>query len=301
MLTPFPVSPQAPAPFHCFQEGAPPPTHWLPPPCPGISLHWGILTWNLHRTKGFSSHWCPRRPSFAMQLEPWVTPCVLFSWWFSPWELSGVWLVIIVLPMGLQTPSAPSVLYLISPSETLCSVQWLAASICLCICQALAEPLRRPLYQAPVSKHFLAFAIVSGFGDCIWDGSPGGAVSGWPFFQSLFHTKTRHKTPTLRWTGGCADETAILQWAGGGCSYEIMYLKLQPLFSHMHSEQKEPTCALPRMLCKASFSKLHFFLIMQERFSFLIHIFSQIHFLNKQCLLLLLCLIYLSNRDGSFF
>jgi hypothetical protein len=22
-----------------------------------------------------------------MQLEPWFPPCVLFSWWFSPWEL----------------------------------------------------------------------------------------------------------------------------------------------------------------------------------------------------------------------
>jgi hypothetical protein len=22
-----------------------------------------------------------------MQLEPWVSPCVFFGWWFSPWEL----------------------------------------------------------------------------------------------------------------------------------------------------------------------------------------------------------------------
>jgi hypothetical protein len=28
---------------------------------------------------------------------------------------------------------------------------------------------------------------VSGFGDCIWDGSSGGAVYGWSFLQSLFH------------------------------------------------------------------------------------------------------------------
>jgi hypothetical protein len=48
-----------------------------------------------------------------MQLEPWVPPCVLFGWWFSPWELWGVWLIdIFVLPVGLQTPSAPSVLSL---------------------------------------------------------------------------------------------------------------------------------------------------------------------------------------------
>jgi hypothetical protein len=69
-----------------------------------------------------------------------------------------------------------------------CSVQWLAASIHICICQTLEEPLRRKLYQAPVSKYLLASAIVSEFRVCRWDGSPGGAVSGWPFLQSLLHT-----------------------------------------------------------------------------------------------------------------
>ena len=29
----------------------------------------------------------------------------------------------------------------------------------------------------------LASIIVSGFGDCIWDGSPGETVSGWPFLS----------------------------------------------------------------------------------------------------------------------
>ena len=113
-------------------------------------------------------------PLLHMLLEPWVPPCVLLGWWFSPWELlGGFWFVDIVLPMGLQTPSAPSVLSLTPPLGMSCSVQWLAVSICLCICQALAEPLRRQLYQAPVSKHFLASAIVSGFGVCIM---------GWIFF-----------------------------------------------------------------------------------------------------------------------
>jgi hypothetical protein len=47
-------------------------------------------------------------PLLHIQLEPWVPPCVLFGWWFSPWELWGYWLVhIVVPPMGLQTPSAP--------------------------------------------------------------------------------------------------------------------------------------------------------------------------------------------------
>jgi hypothetical protein len=98
-----------------------------------------------------------------------------------------VWLVdILVLPMGLQTSSAPSLLSLTPPLGSLCSAQWLAARICLCIC--MAEPLSRQLHRAPVSMHFLASTIVSGFGDCIWDGSLGGTVSRWPFLQSLLHT-----------------------------------------------------------------------------------------------------------------
>jgi hypothetical protein len=131
-----------------------------------------------------------------MWLEPWVPPRLLFGWWFSSWELWGYWLVhIVVPPMGLQTPSFPWVLSLASPLGTLCLVQWLAESIHLCICQALAETLRRQLYQAPVSKHLLASARVSGFGDCIWDGSLGGAVSGWPFLQSLLHTLSLYLLP----------------------------------------------------------------------------------------------------------
>ena len=46
------------------------------------------------------------------------------------------------------------------------------------------KPLRRQWYQAPVSKYFLASTISFWFGDYIWDGSPGRAVSGWPFLHS---------------------------------------------------------------------------------------------------------------------
>jgi hypothetical protein len=45
-------------------------------------------------------------PLLHMQLDP----CVLLCWWLSPWEFWWVCLVdIVVLPMGLQTPSTPSV------------------------------------------------------------------------------------------------------------------------------------------------------------------------------------------------
>ena len=64
----------------------------------------------------------------------------------------------------------------------------MAACICIYIGKTLTKPLRRQLYQAPVNKHFLASIIVSGFGNCKWDGSPGRAVYGWPFLQSLLHS-----------------------------------------------------------------------------------------------------------------
>jgi hypothetical protein len=104
-----------------------------------------------------------------------------------PRSSGGVKLVDIVFPMGLQSPSAPLVLALALPLGSLGSVQWLAVSICLCISQVLAEPLREHPYQAPVSKCFLASTIVSGFGTCRWDGSLGGPVSVWYFLQSLLH------------------------------------------------------------------------------------------------------------------
>jgi hypothetical protein len=83
----------------------------------------------------------------------------------------------------LKTPSAPSVLSLTPPLRIPWSVEWLATSICLWLCSALAEPLWRQLYQAPVSMHFLTSTIVSVFDDCIWDGTPGGAFSRWLFFN----------------------------------------------------------------------------------------------------------------------
>jgi hypothetical protein len=57
----------------------------------------------------------------------WSNGSLNVGWWFSPWELRVVvvvWLIdIVALPMRLQTPSDPSVLSLISPFVTLCSLQ----------------------------------------------------------------------------------------------------------------------------------------------------------------------------------
>lgn len=72
----------------------------------------------------------------------------------------------------------PWVLSLAPPLGTVCSVQWIAVSSHFCISQALAEPLRSQQNQTPVSKHLLASIIVFGLGNCIWDRSLGGTVTG---------------------------------------------------------------------------------------------------------------------------
>ena len=104
-------------------------------------------------------------PLLHMQMEPGVLSSLLFGWCFSPWELWGLCLVDIVVLTMCYNPL--QLLLLTPPLGNPCSVQWLAGSICLCVCQALAEPLRRQLYQAPVRKHFLVSATVSGFGVCL--------------------------------------------------------------------------------------------------------------------------------------
>jgi hypothetical protein len=60
-------------------------------------------------------------------------------------------------------------------------------SIHLCIV-SFWQSLSRESYIRLLSHALLGIQSMSGFGDCLWDGSPGGAVSGWPFLQSLLHT-----------------------------------------------------------------------------------------------------------------
>jgi hypothetical protein len=93
---------------------------------------------------------------------------------------------IVVLPMELQTLSAPWVFSLAPSLGSLCSVHWMAVSIHFSIFQTLAEPLRRQLYQAPVCKLLLRLTTVSGVGGCIQNGSPVGLFLVGPFFSLCF-------------------------------------------------------------------------------------------------------------------
>ena len=92
-------------------------------------------------------------------------PSIPLQWGIKPSQDLGPPLPL----MPDKTLSVSSVFPLAAPLESLCSVQWLAVSIHICITQHLAEPLRRQLHQVPVSKHRLASATVSGFGICMWD------------------------------------------------------------------------------------------------------------------------------------
>jgi hypothetical protein len=99
----------------------------------------------LTKTKCLSSHWCKTRPSsdtYAAGAMGWS----ICTFWLVVWSLGAlgaggggcVSLVdTVVLPMGFQIPSAPLVLFLTPSMGILSSVQWLAVSIRLCICQAL--------------------------------------------------------------------------------------------------------------------------------------------------------------------
>jgi len=123
-----------------------------------------------------------------MWLEPWVPPCVLFGWWFCPWEL---WISVIgwhCCSDEIANPFSSFSPFSNSSIGVPGSICWLAVSILICISRTLAETLRRHPYQAPISKHFLASAIVTGFSGCIWDGFPGVEISGWPLLQSLLHS-----------------------------------------------------------------------------------------------------------------
>jgi hypothetical protein len=178
MLSPFPVSHWSPysllLPLPCFYDGVPPPTHPLLPTHPGIPLLWGTEPL---QDQGLL---LPLIPDKAIL-------CLMCDW--SHGSLHVYSLVGDFVPgssgvlvgwyccssYGIANPHRSFSPFSNSSIGALCSVQWLAASIYVCICQPLAEPLRRQLYQASVSKPFLTSTILSLFGDCIW---PGRAVSG---------------------------------------------------------------------------------------------------------------------------
>ena len=127
----------------CFYEGAPPPTCPLLPSYTVIPLHWGI---ELPR-----AYICGQSHEY-LHMNTLVGGPVP--------RTSVIWPVDTAPPpMRLKTPSAPSVTSPTPPSGTQCSFKWYQARIQLCICQALADTLKRQTYQVAISKSFLESTI----------------------------------------------------------------------------------------------------------------------------------------------
>jgi hypothetical protein len=177
-------------PFSCFPSRTPhhfilpppsmrvlshhPPT---PTPHPGIILHWVIEP----------SH--DQGPLLPLMSNKAIL-CYIGGWSHgslhvyylvgglvpvSSWG-SG-WLILLFFLWGCKPDHLlQSLLGLTPPLGFPCLDRWLVASTYIYIDQGLAEPLRRWLYQAPVSKQFLASTIVFRFGVCMWD-TPSGALS----------------------------------------------------------------------------------------------------------------------------
>ena len=136
-----------------------PPTHSHPSSLssPTLGIYWSFIG---PRTNPPTESW-QGHPLQRMQLEP----CVLTPWLMTIFlgVLVDCLVDTVVLPVGLQSPWTPSAFSLSILLGTFGSVQWLAVSICLCICRALAGSRRRQPCQALFSMLYLASTIVSGF------------------------------------------------------------------------------------------------------------------------------------------
>ena len=127
------------------------------PHCPSIPLCWGIE----------SPQDQPPPPTLMPDkailccISSWshesLHVCYLVGVVPESWR-GGVWLVDnFVLPMGLQTPSVPSVLPLTPQLWSLSSVGCLAGSICTCTSQALAETFRGIAQWENIWLHYKFF------------------------------------------------------------------------------------------------------------------------------------------------
>jgi hypothetical protein len=156
MLSPFLGSPPqtpypTPLPFASKRVFLQPPTHSHLTPL--ASPFFGASS--LHRTKCLPSHWCQMRPSSASYIAGALDRpmCMLFGWWFSPWELWGVWLIHTVLLLkGLQSSSAPLALPLTHPHWGLQAqfnyLLWISASVLVGCWQSLSEDSHTRLLTA---------------------------------------------------------------------------------------------------------------------------------------------------------
>jgi hypothetical protein len=170
----------------CLYESAPLPTYPLPSSQPGIPLHWGIehpqtqgSLLPLISNKAILCHICGQHHGSLHVYSLVAGPVPRSSWGLACWDccsLHGT-----ANPLSSFSPFSNSS----TRDPWAQSSGWLWASTSVFV--RFWKRLSGQLYQASSSKYFRATTILSLFGGCIWDGSPGGAVSKWPFLQSLLH------------------------------------------------------------------------------------------------------------------
>ena len=143
--------------FQMLSQKSPIPSPCLSPIC--THSHFLTLAFTcmgaskVHKTRG---------PLFLMIAEQAIF-CYICSQRHKLWGYSII--PIVVPPIVLQRPLASWVFSLAPPLGALCSNPQLTVSLHFCICQALAQPHKKQVYQGPVNKILLAYAIVSVFGD----------------------------------------------------------------------------------------------------------------------------------------
>ena len=125
--TPFPLPPFPPSPLPLW--GCSP----IHPPSPAPPLQHPPMLAHETSTESRASpsiDVSQGYPLLPMYLEPWIPPYTLLHWLSSPWEYRMAWLSDVVLPMRLQSPSAPLVLPPTPPQGSWAqSYLWLQASI----------------------------------------------------------------------------------------------------------------------------------------------------------------------------
>ena len=98
------------------------------------------------------------------------TPCVLFGWWFSPWELGqrgAGWLILLFFLWGYKPLSS----YNLCPLGSLCSVQCLAVCLSASVLVKFCQGLSVDSYTWLLSVTTYCLVLVSADGMDPWWGS----------------------------------------------------------------------------------------------------------------------------------
>ena len=168
-----------------------PPAYPLLPPYPYIPLDWDIEP--SQDQEGLSSHWCPIRPSSATYVV-WTMGICMYTPWLmvmSLGDLQGLVGSYCCSSYGVENPFSSFSHFSNSSIGNPIGDPMLCPMVG-CEYHPLCLPPLRDSYIRLLSACAWHPTIVSGFGDYICDGSPGEAVSGWPFLQSMLHTLSPH-------------------------------------------------------------------------------------------------------------